>query len=67
MFQGLVDSQNSMGPGGGDAWVCLGNECCEDITQETTFKLGDEEDFAGGKKKGPVKQKEAFWKEHWGV
>lgn len=56
-----------MGLGGEDAWVCLGIECCEDITQEATFKLGDEDDFAGGKKQGPVKQKEAFWKEHWGV
>lgn len=31
-----MDFQSNVGPGGEDAEVCLGNECCEDITEEAT-------------------------------
>lgn len=32
-----MDFQSAMGPGGEDAWVGLGNECCEVITKEAPF------------------------------
>lgn len=49
-----------MGQGGENAWICLGNERCEDITKEATSKLGDGEDFAGGKKKELWNKRRSF-------
>lgn len=52
-----MDFQSNVGPGGEDAEVCLGNECCEDITKEaTSWEM--KKILLGGEGLDPVKQKE---------